>query len=184
MAGPSTAAARCSGPIRSGSRRSATGCWSSGAPPATTSGRRPRCSTAWRRRARASSRRSGRAMAGEDVYGSPEHLAFRATVRKLVETELAPRAREFDEMGRPDKAIFRRLGELGLLGIRYDPKYGGQGLDYSYQAVFLEELALCDNSGVAMGISVQTDMATPALHHFGSEELKQKYLVPEIGRAS
>jgi len=119
-------------------------------------------------------------MAGEDIYGSPEHLAFRATVRKLVQTELAPRAREFDEMGRPDKAIFRRLGEMGLLGIRYDPRYGGQGLDYSYHAVFLEELTLCDNAGVAMAVGVQTDMATPALARFGSEALKQKYLVPAI----
>ncbi|MBI2207601.1 MAG: acyl-CoA dehydrogenase family protein [Candidatus Rokubacteria bacterium] len=114
------------------------------------------------------------------MYGSPEHQALRATARRFVQAELAPRAREFDAMGRPDKAIFRRLGELGLLGIRYDPKYGGQGLDYSFHAVFLEELALCDNSGVAMGISVQTDMATPALHQFGSDELKEKYLVPAI----
>ena len=119
-------------------------------------------------------------MAGEDLYGSSEHREFRAMVRKFVETELAPRAREFDEAGRPDKVIFKRLGEMGLLGIRYDPKYGGQGLDYSFHAVFLEELTLCDNSGVAMGISVQTDMATPALARFGSEELKEKYLVPAI----
>jgi len=117
---------------------------------------------------------------GDDVYGSPEHLAFRETVRKFVQTELAPRAREFDEMGRLDRTIFPRMGELGLLGIRYDEKYGGQGLDYSYQAIFLEELALCDNAGVCMGISVQTDMATPALHRFGSEELKRRYLVPAI----
>ena len=113
------------------------------------------------------------------IYG-PEHEAFRAMVRKFVREELAPRAREFDEAGRPDKAIFRRLGELGLLGIRYDPKYGGQGLDYSYHAVFLEELALCDNAGVAMGITVQTDMATPALARFGSEPLKEQFLVPAI----
>lgn len=119
-------------------------------------------------------------MAGEDIYGSSEHQAFRAAVRKLVQTELVPRAREFDELGRPDKAIFRRLGEMGLLGIRYDPKYGGQGLDYSYHAVFLEELTLCDNAGVAMGVSVQTDMATPALARFGSETLKERYLVPAI----
>jgi citronellyl-CoA dehydrogenase len=115
-----------------------------------------------------------------DIYGTAEHQAFRAMVRKFVREELAPRAREFDENGRPDKAIFRRLGELGLLGVRYDAKYGGQGLDYSYHAVFLEELALCDNSGVAMGITVQTDMATPALARFGSEELKAKFLVPAI----
>ncbi|HXH83556.1 MAG TPA: acyl-CoA dehydrogenase family protein [Candidatus Tectomicrobia bacterium] len=119
-------------------------------------------------------------MAGEDIYGSPEHQQFRATVRRFVQTELAPRAREFDAAGRPDKGIFRRLGELGLLGIRYDPKYGGQGLDYSYHAVFLEELTLCDNAGVAMGVTVQTDMATPALARFGSEELKERFLVPAI----
>ena len=117
---------------------------------------------------------------GEDIYGSDEHEAFRETVRKFVQTELAPRAREFDELGRIDKSLYRKMGELGLLGIRYDPQYGGLGLDYSYHAIFLEELALCDNAGVAMGISVQTDMATPALQRFGSEELKRKYLVPAI----
>jgi len=117
---------------------------------------------------------------GDDVYGSPEHVAFRETVRKFVQTELAPRAREFDEMGRLDRSIFPKMGELGLLGIRYDEKWGGQGLDYSYQAIFLEEIALCDNAGVCMGISVQTDMATPALHRFGSDELKKRYLVPAI----
>jgi citronellyl-CoA dehydrogenase len=117
---------------------------------------------------------------GDDVYGSPEHQAFRETVRKFVQTELVPRAREFDQMGRIDKALYRKMGELGLLGIRYDERYGGQGLDYSYQAIFLEEVALCDNAGVCMGISVQTDMATPALHRFGSDDLKRRYLVPAI----
>src|SRR6266545_6051592 len=117
---------------------------------------------------------------GEDIYGSAEHQAFRETVRKFIQSELAPRAREFDKAGRFDKSLYRKMGDLGLLGIRYDPKYGGQGLDYSYHAVFLEELALCDNAGVAMGVSVQTDMATPALARFGSEALKEKYLVPAI----
>src|SRR5579875_1070227 len=78
---------------------------------------------------------------GDDIYGSPDHQAFRETVRRFVQSELVPRAREFDRLGRIDKALYRRMGELGLLGIRYDPAYGGQGLDYSYHAVFLEELA-------------------------------------------
>jgi len=116
----------------------------------------------------------------DDIYGSAEHQAFRDTVRKFVQSELVPRAREFDAMGRFDKALYRTMGDLGLLGIRYDPQYGGLGLDYSYHAIFLEELALCDNAGVSMGITVQTDMATPALHRFGSENLKRKYLVPAI----
>src|SRR5262245_46426634 len=117
---------------------------------------------------------------GEDVYGSPEHKAFREVARRFVQTEIAPRAREFDKAGRFDRSLYPKMGELGLLGIRYPADYGGQGLDYSYQAIFLEELTLCDNAGVSMGISVHTDMATPALARFGSEQLKQKYLVPAI----
>ncbi len=116
----------------------------------------------------------------EDVYGTTEHQAFRETVRRFVQGELTPRAREFDKLGRIDKSLYRKMGELGLLGIRYDPRFGGQGLDYSFQAIFLEELTLCDNAGVAMGITVQTDMATPALARFGSDELKKKYLIPAI----
>ena len=74
-----------------------------------------------------------------DIYATPEHEAFRAQVRKFVEEELRPRAREFDEMGRFDKSLYRRMGELGMLGIRYDPRWGGAGLDWSsLQDAFFE----------------------------------------------
>jgi citronellyl-CoA dehydrogenase len=115
-----------------------------------------------------------------ELYDTPEHELFRATVRKLVQEELVPRAREFDRMGRIDKALYKRMGALGMLGLRYDPRWGGAGLDWSYTAVMFEELARCDNAGVTMGISVQTDMATPSLHQFGSDELRARYLVPAI----
>src|SRR5262245_37196245 len=118
--------------------------------------------------------------ASGEVYSTPEHEAFRATVRRFVEDELRPRAREFDAMGRIDKSLFRRMGELGMLGIRYDPRWGGLGLDWSYSAVMYEEIARCDNAGVSMGISVQTDMATPSLHQFGSDALRERYLAPAI----
>jgi len=118
-------------------------------------------------------------MAG-DLYATPEHALFRETVRKFVVEELRPRAREFDAMGRFDKALYRKMGELGMLGLRYDPAYGGAGLDWSYTAVMFEELGRADNAGVTMGICVQTDMATPSLHEFGSEALKREYLVPAI----
>ena len=111
---------------------------------------------------------------------APEQKAFRATVRSFVRNELAPRAREFDEMGRIDKSLFVKMGELGMLGLRYDEAYGGAGLDWSYTAILCEELGRADNVGVMTGISVHTDMATPSLHRFGSEALKQKYLVPAI----
>ena len=115
-----------------------------------------------------------------ELFDSPEHQSFRETVRKFTEEELVPRAREFDEMGRIDKGLYRKMGELGFLGLRYDPKWGGSGLDWSFSTVLFEELACCDNSGVTMGISVHTDMATPSLHEFGSDELRQQYLVPAI----
>jgi citronellyl-CoA dehydrogenase len=116
----------------------------------------------------------------EDLFHTPEHQIFRDTVRKFVEAELAPRAREFDELGQVDKSLYRRMGELDLLGLRYDPKWGGAGLDYSYTTILFEELGACDNAGVAMGICVHTDMATPSLHEFGSDELRQHFLVPSI----
>jgi citronellyl-CoA dehydrogenase len=115
-----------------------------------------------------------------DPLYTPEHESFREMVRRFVEQELRPRAREFDEMGRFDKKLFKTMGDLGMLGLRYDPKYGGAGLDWSYTAVLFEEIARSDNAGVTMGISVHTDMATPSLAEFGSEDLKQQYLVPSI----
>jgi len=116
----------------------------------------------------------------DDIYNTPEHELFRQTVRKFVQEELAPRAREFDQMGRIDKRLYKKMGDLGMLGLRYDPRWGGSGLDWSYTAVMFEEIARCDNAGVTMGISVQTDMATPSLHQFGTDELRQRYLVPAV----
>jgi citronellyl-CoA dehydrogenase len=116
----------------------------------------------------------------DDLYGSPEHLLFRQTVRRFVQDELVPRAREFDQMGRFDKTLYRTMGALGLLGLKYDPTWGGAGLDWSYTAILFDEIGRCDNAGVAMGISVHTDMATPSLAQFGSDDLKRQYLVPAI----
>jgi len=115
-----------------------------------------------------------------DFFETPEHEVFRETARKFVEEQVAPRAREFDEMGRMDKSLFRMMGDLDMLGLRYDPKWGGAGLDWSFTTVLFEELARCDNAGVTMAISVHTDMATPSLHDFGSDELRQRFLVPSI----
>jgi len=116
-----------------------------------------------------------------DIFDTPEHEIFRDTVRKFAREELAPRAREFDEMGRIDKSLFKRMGDLGMLGLRYDPKWGGAGLDWSFSTVMFEELGRwSDNAGVTMGISVQTDMATPSLHEFGSDALKAQYLAPAV----
>ena len=72
------------------------------------------------------------------------------------------------------------MGDLGFLGIRYDPKYGGQGLDYWHDLVFVEEMGRITAGGVSMGITVQTHMATPAIDQFGSDFLKETYLTKAI----
>ena len=64
-----------------------------------------------------------------DLFATPEHESFRRTARQFVEQELRPRAREFDAMGRFDKSLYKRMGELDFLGLRYDPRWGGAGLD-------------------------------------------------------
>jgi citronellyl-CoA dehydrogenase len=68
------------------------------------------------------------------------------------------------------------MGDLGLLGISKPIEFGGMGLDYSYQVVFSEELGKISSGGVSMAIGVQTDMATPALAKYGSDELRKEFL--------
>jgi citronellyl-CoA dehydrogenase len=118
--------------------------------------------------------------ANHELFDRPEHGIFRESVRRFVQSELVPRAREFDAAGVIDKTLYPKMGEIGMLGIRYDPAYGGGGLDYTYTAIFAEELGCCDNAGIALGIIDHTDMATPSLAEFGSEDLKREYLTPSI----
>jgi len=118
------------------------------------------------------------------LYDTPDHNMFRETVRRFVEDEMVPRVREFDAANRLDKRLFKKMGDLGMLGLRYDPVYGGAGLDWSYTTVMYEELGRSDNAGATLGISVHTDMATPSLAEFGSDDLKRRFLVPAIAGES
>jgi alkylation response protein AidB-like acyl-CoA dehydrogenase len=114
------------------------------------------------------------------VHFSAEHDALRETVRDFVARELRPHADEWEAAeGFPDR-VFTRMGELGLLGLRYPEEYGGQGGDYFSAIVLAEEMARCGSGGVGMAISVHTEMATPPILKWGTEEQKQRYLVPAI----
>ena len=112
---------------------------------------------------------------------SEDHELFRSTVREFVEREINPFAEEWEETGVfPARELFSKMGSLGFLGLTYDPVYGGGGADYGYVCILNEELGRMLPLGVAMAIGVQTDMATPSLHRFGSHELKEQYLRPAI----
>jgi len=107
------------------------------------------------------------------------HDELRESIRRFVVKELAPHAEEWEETTFPD-SVFTRMGELGLLGLSYPESYGGQGGDYISNIVLAEEMTHADSGGLAMGVAVHTDMATPPIHLFGTEEQKQRYLVPAI----
>src|SRR4029450_12028892 len=108
-----------------------------------------------------------------------EHEQLRESIRAFVTKEIAPHAEEWEETTFPD-SVFPRMGELGFLGLSYPEEYGGQGGDYFCNLVLAEEMVHAQCGGLGMGIAVHTDMATPPVHLFGTEQQKQDYLVPSI----
>lgn len=110
-----------------------------------------------------------------------EHNQLRKLVRDFVDREINPNVQEWeDNPPFPAHTLFKKMGDVGLLGVTKPEKYGGMGLDYSFASVVHEELGRCHCGGVPMAIGVQTDMATPALARFGSDELCKEFLIPAI----
>jgi acyl-CoA dehydrogenase len=105
-----------------------------------------------------------------------EHEMLRRTVRSFVEKEVVPHVDTWEEAGRIPRAFWRRLGELGLLGLEFPPEYGGGGGDFLSSVVLGEEMARCRSGGVAFSVLVHTDMSSPWLTRFGTEAQKRAYL--------
>jgi acyl-CoA dehydrogenase len=116
----------------------------------------------------------------ENLFFTEEHDMLRQSVREFVNRELLPHADEWEEEGYFPDWVFSRLGELGFLGLHFPEEYGGGGGDYFTNIVLMEELAKCGSFGVSTGVAVQLGMATPPVLAFGTDEQKQKYLVPAI----
>ncbi|HWW90076.1 MAG TPA: acyl-CoA dehydrogenase family protein [Solirubrobacteraceae bacterium] len=108
-----------------------------------------------------------------------EHEQLRESITNFAAKELAPHAEEWEETTFPD-SVFRRMGELGFLGLDKPEQYGGQGGDYFSALVLGEAISAANCGGLAMGIAVQTDMAMPPILKFGTEEQKQQWAVPAI----
>jgi len=112
---------------------------------------------------------------------SIEHRQLAETVSRFVAEEINPFVDEWEKAEQfPSHELFKKLGALGLLGVKYPEEYGGLGLDFSYSAVMAEALGDCDCGAVPMAIGVHTDMCTPALARFGSDELRREFLAPAI----
>ncbi|GIU81607.1 MAG: butyryl-CoA dehydrogenase [Acidobacteria bacterium] len=113
-----------------------------------------------------------------DFEFTEEHLALQKTVREFVQREVAPYIKEWDEKEHFERSVFDKMGELGLLGVCIPEKYGGAGFDYISLGIVCEELEACDTfMRVAMSVHVALNSLT--LLTWGTEEQKQKYLVPQ-----
>jgi citronellyl-CoA dehydrogenase len=110
-----------------------------------------------------------------------EHEELRRNLKRFIDAEINPRVDEWEaEEIFPAHEVFKKLGGLGFLGLTKPPEYGGSGLDWSYSAVMAETLGHIRCGAVPMAIGVHTDMATPALTRYGSDELKKEFLAPSI----
>ncbi|HKN93541.1 MAG TPA: acyl-CoA dehydrogenase family protein [Thermoleophilaceae bacterium] len=109
-----------------------------------------------------------------------EHEALRESIRRFVERELAPHAREWEEAQWFPNDVFTRMAELGFLGLKYPEEYGGQGGDHLHDAVLVEELARAGSGGLAAGIGAHISIATPPIWKFGTDEQKRRWLAPAI----
>jgi citronellyl-CoA dehydrogenase len=114
------------------------------------------------------------------IYGE-QHRELMRSVSKFCETEINPHVDEWEKAGIfPAHDIFKKMGLQGFLGIHKPEQFGGLGLDYSYEVAFCEALGACRSGSITMAIGVHTDMATPALTRYGSDELREEFLRPSI----
>src|SRR5271169_3342547 len=109
-----------------------------------------------------------------------EHDQFRRTVRQFAEKELAPFADEWEKAECFPNEVFKKAGDLGILGAHYPEEVGGAGGDYWFSVAKAEELPRCAAGGVSMGLLVQSDMATPVINDIGTKEQKEEFLTPAI----
>lgn len=110
-----------------------------------------------------------------------EHTELQRNLKRFIDSEINPHVDEWEEAEIfPAKELFRKMGALGFLGVSKPEQFGGLGLDYSYSVAMAETLGHIQCGGVPMAIGVQTDMATPALARFGSDQLRAQFLAPAI----
>ena len=115
------------------------------------------------------------------MHYTHDHQELQRTLKRLIDTEINPHVDAWEEAEIfPAHEVFKKLGNLGLLGLCKPTEYGGQGLDYSFSLAMAETLGHIHCGGVPMAIGVQTDMSTPALARFGSDALKREFLAPAI----
>ncbi len=105
---------------------------------------------------------------------------LRQTLREFMEKEVIPNGDTWDEEGWLPAEVVKKLGDMGMLGLRFPEEYGGNDADYWSTVVLIEEISRGFINGLMSIVGVHSEIVLPALVHFATEEQKQKYLVPGI----
>ena len=105
-----------------------------------------------------------------------EHELFRQSLRSFLEKEVKPNIQEWEEQRRTPKDIWKKMGDLGFLGLSYPEEFGGSNLDFFYDVVFNEELGRMNSGGFVITQQVVQYMSAPYILKYGSQKLKEKYL--------
>lgn len=111
-----------------------------------------------------------------NYYFTEEHELFRESLRSFLDKEVKPNINQWEEDRRIPRDIWKKMGEMGFLGLSYPEEYGGMNLDFFYDVVFNEELGRMNSGGFAITEQVTQYMSGPYILKYGSEALKQKYL--------
>lgn len=114
------------------------------------------------------------------AYFSEEHNQFRQSLRDFLQKEVVPNVDEWEKVGNPPREIWKKFGDMGYFGLRFLDKYGGLNLDFFYDVILLEEMAKINSAGTSAAIGAHSYLSLAHLNNEGSEEQKQKYLVPGI----
>jgi acyl-CoA dehydrogenase len=112
-----------------------------------------------------------------------EHEELRESIRGFIARELRPHATEWEDAHWFPDEVFSTCAAQGLLGLKYEEQWGGQGGGYLHEAVLAEELARCGSGGLAAGIGAHVNIATPPIWKFGTDDQKERYLRPAIAGA-
>ncbi|VTR53468.1 acyl-CoA dehydrogenase family protein [Sphingobacterium thalpophilum] len=111
---------------------------------------------------------------------SAEHQIFRETLRAFIQKEILPHIDDWEKRGEIDRRIWKRMGDMGFMGINYPEQYGGLALDFYYSMILCEELSHCFSGGFTIAALVIQYMSAPYLLKYATEELKERYLRPVI----
>ena len=112
----------------------------------------------------------------ENIYLTAEHEMLREQVARFVAREVEPHALAWEEAGCTPRAVLRKMGDAGLLGLMYESEYGGAEADALTNLVFAEALSQSTFGGYIITVLVHTDMASPHLHHAGTQEQKARHM--------